>query len=266
MSNSKDERKVVRCPSEFTWDLIEALPKAYYYHINNIPFEVQSKLELQPIYYFVDNLKKSAFTYEQQEPDIYDFDGPSYLQNDWFPPPLKDFYKVDTPFDKPVVAINNKYSREWDKAPRNYLTIEDLDLIFNELKDRYTIAYIRPEGREKSYFNDENIILHFPDFEYIEKNHPEVVTSRELTRIYPELSYNILQCVVLATADNHISVAGGNAVLSSYFARKNIVVCKCDVCISRKIWSSGSYLSKLAGSEVLGLSTIETIMDEIKSW
>lgn len=266
MSNQKNEHKIVYCPSEFTWDLIEALPKAYYYHLNNIPFEVHSKIELQPVYYFVDKLKKSAFNYDHQQADIYDYEGPPYLNENWFPPPLKEFYQVDSSFEKPVIVINNKYSREWDKAPKNYLTLEDLSVIFDELKDRFSIFYIRPEGKEKSYFNDENIILHFEDFEFIEEHHPYVVTSRELAALYPELSFNILQCVILATADNHISVAGGNAVLSSYFSRKNIVICKCDVCISRKVWSTGSYLSKLSGSEIIGLSTIEDTLKEIRRW
>ena len=60
---------------EFTWDLIEALPKAYYYHVHDIPYEVYSKNELQPFYFFSDELKASNHTPAFQKREVYEFEG-----------------------------------------------------------------------------------------------------------------------------------------------------------------------------------------------
>lgn len=43
---------------EFTWDMIRALPRAYYYQSNNIPYQVKCKLGLGPTYYFSSNVEE----------------------------------------------------------------------------------------------------------------------------------------------------------------------------------------------------------------
>jgi hypothetical protein len=41
---------------EFTWDMIRALPKAYYLHSRGTPVEVHCKPGLSELYYFADKI------------------------------------------------------------------------------------------------------------------------------------------------------------------------------------------------------------------
>lgn len=257
--------KIVEEFHEFTWDMVRTLPKCYYYYINKIPFELRCKAGLSEIYYFVDNARELQRFDAVNDTISYNNEPPHYVLNEWAPPPLKQYYGDKVKFNKPTVVVQNKFSKEWFSGPYNYFSIELLEELFNILQDRYDIIYIRPTGHQKNYYEDENEILFFRDYEMIYQKFPKVYTIEQFIKKYNNYSYNALQFILEATADKHITVSGGNACISSYFGGDVIIFDSPEgKGAGRGIWKTDSWLSMLGGANIYGYNNYDNIIKRVK--
>jgi len=253
--------KLVQEFNEFTWDMVRSLPFCYYYHFNKIDYQLEHKLNLSSLYYFVKNKKEINKFNDKNPHDTYCYEGPPFIRKNWLPPPIKKDFQGVLNFQKPTLIVNNKYTKEWGRPPKNFLSIQILDYIFSQYKNKYQILYIRPlNTNSKDYYVDENEILKFNDYELIKNKHPEVITIYDVLNNHADLSFNTAQFAMHATSSKHISVSGGNACLSAYFSGDLIIYDaghKSNK--SRPIWTSNSWLSKLSGSNIIGVHSNEQL-------
>lgn len=252
--------KLVQEFNEFTWDMVRSLPLCYYYHFNKIDYQLEHKLNLSSLYYFVKNKKEVNKFNDKNPKDTYSKEDPLFTKKNWLPPPIKKDFQGVLNFKKATLIVNNKYTKEWGRPPKNFLSIKILDYIFSQYKNKYQILYIRPlNTNSKDYYVDENEILKFNDYKLIKEKHPEVITIYDILDIHTDLNFNTAQFAMHATSNKHISVSGGNACLASYFGGDLIIY---DAGIknssnSRPIWKSNSWLNKLSGSNIIGVNNNE---------
>ena len=158
-------------------------------------------------------------TYVHHSPHRFPFD-----YQHWQPPPYKKHYKNDVlVFDKPLLIIHNKYAREWEELPVNYIDIPTLLELAKMLKPHYTVVYIRPVSHARGYSEDHSDVFDFDDHASLTKAHPEVLLFQDVLKQHPEYDYNKLQLMLHANCDHFVSVLGGNAVIASYFSGTNVV-------------------------------------------
>lgn len=251
--------------NEFTWDVIRTLPRAYYYHINNIPYTLEHKPGLSSLYFFVKNKIEVDKFNPINDSSTYNFELPDFAKKEWLPPPLKEIFKGKVVTDKPIVVIQNKYALEWERGIFNFFSIDFLEKLFIYLKDKYQIVYIRPESNIDNYYFDENKILNYNDYEIIKQNHPYVLTIKQLINTYPDLDYNTLQYYVSAAADKHLTTSGGNACISSYFGGDVFIYDNpAGIVNNRGIWKTDSWLKNLGGANIFGFGDYESILNKIK--
>ncbi len=259
--------KIVEEFHEFTWDMIRSLPMCYYNYKNNIPQKLRCKPGLSDVYYFVNNIEELDRFDAFNNNISYNHAPPFYTMYEWEPPPLKEHYlnKEKLEFDKPTVVIQNKFSLEWNSGPFNYFSEEFLDTLFTLLQDNYEIIYIRPTGDDEKYYKDENEILEFGDYKLIQDKYPNIHTIDKYLNMYPNYSYNIVQCLLEATSDKHIAVSGGNACIAAYFGGDVLVYdSPLGKGAGRGIWKTGSWLSKLGGAQIYGFNKYEDILSMIE--
>lgn len=250
---------------EFTWDMIRALPRAYYYQNNNIPYQVKCKPGLKPTYYFSSNVIEINRFDPVNDSLSYNLEAPEYTKHEWSPPPLKEHFGGKINFSRPVVVIQNKYALEWLQGVYNYFPLEVLDELFVYLKEKYDIVYIRPTGKSKDYYKDENEIKEFKDYEFIKEKHPEVYTIEDFTNTYPDISYNTLQFMIEASSDKHITVSGGNACISAYFGGDVMIFDSPEgKGAGRGVWKTDSWLKLLSGANIFGFNTHKDLIKKVK--
>ena len=258
--------KVVEEFHEFTWDMIKSLPKAYYFQNINLPYQVKCKPGLKSVYYFSSDVEEVERFDAINDNVSYNLEPPYYTESQWSPPPIKDHFKNKISFNKPVVVIQNKFALEWSQGVFNYFTIEVLGELFGYLKEKYDIVYIRPTGKAKDYYTDENEIKEFEDYAFIKKEHPEVYTIEDFTRMYPDMSYNTLQFMIEASSERHITVSGGNACIASYFGGDVMIFDSPQgIGAGRGIWKTDSWLKLLSGANILGFNSYKSLIKEVKN-
>jgi len=172
----------------------------------------------------------------------------------WTPPPLKDFYKdkIKFNFTKPLLIINNKLTDEWSGRPINCFHSNELERLLQILDNKYAIGYIRALGNENGFCNDGSVMEKSNDFEIVRNNCSELVLIQDLMHDL-RINFNLAQCLMHAQSDLHISSAGGNAILASYFGGKNIMIGRGQYFNDRKVWAEDSWLKNLSGSKMLHL-------------
>ena len=139
----------------------------------------------------------------------------------WDAPPYREVYHNDVfRWDKPTLVISNKYNLEWGGAPVNFISLTELERMFELLVDDYKIVYNRPLPKNVTSDNSETYVL--GDHDLVSK-YDQIVTMQELHLEHPEFTFNELQLRVYANCRNFISVQGGNAVLASYFGGINVI-------------------------------------------
>lgn len=169
-------------------------------------------------------------------------------------------------FAKPPMIINNKFIEEWHRPPVNYIDVPVLEKLIDILQNKYTIIYIRANATESGYFNDDQPAHAFKDYDMIRATFPNVVCFNDVLG-KSNNSYNELQLMMHSICDKFISIAGGNAVISSYFGGENLIyrsaVAKSD---GRKIWHSGSHLEQLSGCKIFGYNDPDELINKANEW
>lgn len=287
---------VTEC-SEFTIDMFRGLPRAYYCSQNGIDHICKVKNNLGELYSLVSNNVVEGVTFRNMRgidhpDDMYLHEAPYWTNKYWTPPPFKQMFKDYLKFNKPTVVINNKCSVEHDyqysidiakeknydisldqvirlgdnnKASINHYSIPMLANLIELLQDKYQILYIRPVTTA-NYFLDTNTLIPFNDFEFLEKNYPNVYTIKQfLETTNLTNNFTIAQFMFEATSEHHLSIMGGNAAVSAYFGGDLIVYeweghRKND----RGVWKTGSWLNKFSGSNVIGLDNYSKVINYVK--
>jgi hypothetical protein len=209
---------IIDFQGEFGYELISAVPYAYYLHLNNKLTRTISCLDTKSLYYFSNHEER----YDKRisggvlQFPICNIHKSELDKSQWNPPPYKDKFKNNIfIYDKPICVISNKYTMEWEHDPVNFLNIETIKSIIEKLKDKYQIIYNRPEN---IVFDDIDLLF-FNDKEEIKKIDGVIL----IENIMKEHNYTIneLQMMIFANCDKFISVQGGNSILSSYFGGEN---------------------------------------------
>lgn len=291
--------KIVEEKTEFGLDIIRGLPKAYYYSKNNISHKCIIKPKLKELYKLVsDNIEETAKLNVYNPDDLYLYEGPSWSKKEWSPPPLKKLFKDYLKFDKPTIVINNKFTAEWsvkgamnvakefnldinmdqiikttntNKVSVNHYSLPMLKHLIELLSNKFKILYISPILDHKTYFVDNNVTIPFNDFDFIEKNYPQVYTIKQfLKETNLTDSFNLAQFMFEASSEKHLTVIGGNAKISSYFGGDVIIYRwegwkKGHRKGNRDIFKSGSWLKRLSGANIIGLDNYNDILKYIKN-
>ena len=269
--------KVIDIKHEWTWIFTEGLGKAYGCHINNHSYEVNTLKSSNPFFYFCKNIKydekTGAFSSSSQNNEVYknNFLPKVWWGNDWTPPPLKEHYSEISPIEskKPILIVNNKYSPEWGGRFYNYLSCDFLDKFFSAFENEFDIYYIRYEGgcwsnSGHGYYDDVPSDLDFGDYKLINQKYPKITTIFDVIDKYG-WGFNEAQCMIMSKSNHHISVAGGNAVLSSYFGG-DVFIYNHHNCPSthRGIWHNDSWLKELSGSNIIGTQNYDKLLEMCK--
>lgn len=216
---------------EFQQELCFVLPFAYWHAQNGTLKETVSSLHTKELYFFSPHHKEK---YELRDPrtNRENFSVPNMShtlrlsRSRWLPVPLKQHY-ANTVFvyDKPLLVIANKYNREWDSDPVNFLSLEILEQLFRQYSDRYQIIYNRPRAHHiigdnspAVRFNDDELLHQFPAVLSLQNEY-----AKHRQRVN---NFNHLQLMVYANCQHFISVHGGTAALASYFGGTNILYSK----------------------------------------
>jgi len=227
----KKKYKELAFSGEFAPELQFALPFAYWHYKNGTLKTTNAAKFTKEMYFFSPDHTESFDTRSNEGNYNYEMPRVLYSQDydmsKWTPVPLKDTYKNDIyVFEKPILIIANRYNMEWDGPPISFYSVEALNYIISTLKDRYTIIYNRP--RPQNITMDNSDVYDMDEFDWLEKEHPEVVLMENLFKenIGKANNFNHLQMMVYANAGKFISIHGGTATLASYFGGVNLILSK----------------------------------------
>lgn len=261
----------ISCLWEWSWVFSECLGRAYGHYLRGDDVRVETLHSSQPFFYFLDDIKCNELREDRGVPyaeKVYknNFDPNAEWGELWTPPPLRDYYKTfELDIQKPTLIVNNKYNIEWGDKPYNILDLDALSSIFDKFQSDFDIYYIRYDGNFHSGndgYYDNIDSLPFNDYKMIQEEFPKINTIYAFMEKHG-CDYNTAQCMIMSKADKHISVAGGNAVLSSYFSNDNIIFTgkNCPRNASnRGVWKDNSWLSVLSGSNIYGVMDNESLI------
>ncbi|MFA6945076.1 MAG: glycosyltransferase family 2 protein [Pedobacter sp.] len=228
---SRKKYKTISFNGEFAPELQFVLPFAYWHFKNGTLDKTQSSKFSKELYFFSPNHEE---IYEERSNEgNYNFEIPRILYSHdyniakWTQVPLKDAYRNNIyVYDKPILIIANRYNMEWDDVPVSFLSIPVLDSIIKRLRDRYTIIYNRP--RPQNITVDNSVIYDLHEFEWLEKEHPDLILMEDLFKENKANAnnFNHLQLMVYANASHFISTHGGTGALASYFGGINLILSK----------------------------------------
>jgi hypothetical protein len=223
--------KEISFDGEFTPEISFVLPFAYWHYKNGTLKKTKASKYTRELYFFspdheeVFDIRTNEGNYNFETPRIlYSHD---YDMKKWLPVPLKEMYQNDIyVYDKPTLIIANRYNMEWDGPPVSFFSLEILAFMISRLKQDYTIIYNRP--RPENITGDNSAIYDLHEFEWLQKEHPEVILMEDL---YKEnkakaRSFNHLQLMVYANASRFLSTHGGTGCLASYFGGINLICSK----------------------------------------
>ncbi len=262
---------------EFGYILWYYAPVSYHAFLEGKLVSTKSKIGTKPVFYFSKNHKEENIHHdppllakilhpEEHYTSCYEISDPKFIRKDWTPPPYKEIFKNDIyVYDKPLLTIHNKNTKEWMGHPHNYFDSNILDKMFTTLKEKFQIVYIRPPEKSEKFKlqkDKHQTSIDIGDKEILSK-HPEVIDIETLL-INTDKVYNEVQFMVLSNSDHHITPAG-DAVIPSYFGGE-VLIYNCPNCQSsnRGVWKTGSWMEKLSGAKITGFNKYENIITHIQ--
>lgn len=250
---------------EFGYELLATIPLAWSLYQRGLLNATLSGVDTAPLYWFSPDHKEIG--------GKRSFENVKKLQNagfpnmdihrkqlDWqyfSPPDFKEYYNDKSIlFDKPTVIISNRINEEWSGPAINYLTAENLNKIFEILNEKYQIVYIETtqfgvEYEDHSKFQSESECMKG-------LNLKGVITLSDLSKNYPNLSLNEIQCRLYSGCERFVSSNGGLGILASYFGGENIIFTKKCHEVNPDINSFYGWYPRLSGA------TISLARDESK--
>lgn len=210
--------------AEFGYELIAALPFAYWLHQNGELTKTVSCDDTKCLYYFSENHEETIperrwnkFEEALRKAEIPNLNihKPRLDSSRWSPPPLNEYYKNDI-FDYDYVVMN-KYNNEWYGYPQNFIPTDVLDKVFTKLSGKKVLYFhmTKDMGRDDSWPS-----LELNEWDIVKRYNIDTIQDVMKKHDY---SLNHLQCLIYANCSQFISIAGGCAILASYFGGRNII-------------------------------------------
>ena len=228
----KKKYKTTDFQGEFDQELRYVIPFAYWHYLNGTLKKTISCKNTSDFYFFSAN-HEERYPERIWQKSYENFDVPnmthsiSFSMTKWAKVPYKKYYanRIFT-YDKPILVIANKFNIEWGESPINFLSLEILDAIIYQLKDKFQIIYNRPLSSQ--IVSDNSEILDLNEHDWLKRTHPDVILMNELfvDKQSVVTSFNHLQMLVYANCEHFISVHGGTAALASCFEGTNIILSK----------------------------------------
>lgn len=260
------KQKVNSFNVEFGYELISALPYAYYLHERGLLTETISGVDTDCLYYFSPkhtinssirswnnmHLAKSIPNIRIHKP---------VLDKRFSPPPLKERYKNERfVYDKPIVCICNRINKEWNKDAINFFDAECLKKLFTLLSKDYHVVYFNIRGKKQYY--DGPVPIDINDYELAREMGIE--TIHELHENNPDLSFNELQLMVMANSERFITMNGGYAILAAYMGGTNIIYSKQCNELKPEVNSFYSWYNRLGKSRTIHISTYDDLYKKVE--
>lgn len=214
---------------EFGYELQLVIPYAYYLYKNNLLKKTTSCLLTKELYYFSKNHEEKYKNRRYNLPNVPNntIHVKELNYDKYLPPPYKSIYANSYfVFEKPLCIIHNKYNKEWNGKPINFINKETLNEIFKLLHNKYTIIYIR--AKCSHIVGDNSEIYDLKEYDLCDLyNIIDGNTLYEKTKEkYCINNFNHFQLLIHANCENFISVQGGSAIFASYFGGTNIIYAK----------------------------------------
>ncbi|MHA4895120.1 hypothetical protein ACXZ1K_10225 [Pedobacter sp. PWIIR3] len=260
----KKPYKQIAFNGEFTPDLTFVLPFAYWHYHNGTLLTTDGAKYTKELYYFSPHHLESFETRTTE--GNYNFETPrilysqNYNMRKWKQVPLKEMYKNGIYlYEKEILIIANRYNMEWDGPPISFLGVDFLEVLFNKYKEKYQIIYNRP--RPQNITNDNSDIYDLDEYDWIEKEFPEVILMENLWKENKgkARNFNHLQMMVYANASNFISTHGGTGALASYFGGTNVLLSKAGG--EHHFGCYHKLYPKLSGATIYHAKTYEEVLE-----
>jgi hypothetical protein len=257
---------------EFGYELIGAVPYAYYLYKNNVLEKTISAKLSEPLYYFSPNheINPVQRSWENTVKYMY-YSGipnaqihkPALDLSQFIPPPYKKHFANDIyKWKKPTICICNRYNYEWGKPPINYFSLEIIEKMFLLLKDKYQIVYVGVDILDE--MQDTAHSLYLGDIELCKK-YNDVILFQNLLK-ESNLTWNELQLQVYANCDKFITMNGGYSILASYFGGMNIIYSKEGANETKpEINSFLNWYHVFGNSKIIVTRTYDELINKIKT-
>src|SRR5574343_72624 len=218
---------IVRSHSpEFGYELLSALPYAYFLSsIGKLKGTVSAK-GTAPLYFFFSNHKEEPRqrawinNREMIEENIPNFDIHHSEINTHqlkFADYRKQYANDEFKWNKPTLCICNRYNKEWDVGPVNYFDENILDELFQMLKKEYHIIYFAVKLPDALQDNNRNWSMN--DIAVFKKH--KVQVFQDLVKDSDKWNETMLK--VFANCYHYITMNGGYSIMASYFKGTNII-------------------------------------------
>ena len=292
---------VINLNPEFGYELVCAMPYAYWLKQQGEHVEVITSKGMKPYYWFCDKVEEK---YERRSIDnktngvqnlpntwihhntraIFKKDHSQLSKEDqarangwldyskWIAPPVQQkYFNSSTKTPDNFIVISNRYNLEHGRNPIGFFDIEFLYNVFNFFKEKgYNVIYKRPNNTE--FATDPNEILN----NNIEANVEGIgiINDYELTKYFDNVflmqdvikeipgTYNESQLKLFSKAEGFISMGGGSSILCSYFNKPVIIYVNTSGDIRPGYFDKNSYFRKLSKNKIYPV--IDTLDDIIK--
>lgn len=258
---------------EFGYELISALPYAYWLYEHGLLGGTKSGKGSAPFYWFSPDHKeyeKSRSWYYEDTVAVnkMDQDGipNAFIHRDkldldmWSPPPLKERFRQTTRFKirDPLYVVYNRYNNEWPATinkPINYFSLEILGDIFDILRGRFEVIYVNVHGQKDLYDNAPPLDL--GDYEFCKK-YDHVTHIADLLTCGQ--TFNQVQLGIFAHCERFLTMNGGGSILASYFGGRNLIYTK--YCRELQCGDFG-YYHLLGGSDICVVNSYDDILNNL---
>ena len=219
---------------EFGYELIAVLPYAYYLSQHGLLASTCSGYDTKALYFFNPEHREVSGKRSWENVRLLQNSGFPNAKihqakldcSQFLPPPFKEYYQnLAITFAKPTLVVCNRYNREWNGEPVNFISSDGLAKLFSLLCDKYQIVYIDTEYFTGNY-SDHVDFLESSCRQVVAEYSDRILTFLDLQANYPDLSLNELQCRLYAGCERFISSNGGLGIFCSYFGGANIIFSK----------------------------------------
>lgn len=216
---------------EFGYEMVLAVPYAYWLHETGNLRSTTSCIDTKPLYFFSDNHTEYFQKRSDCLGDHTHIPGCSFYNlhtrypnfSKWKFPDYNSHFKNDIfVYNKPLMIVSNKRYSNGSTQRHGSFTDNQLRLIFDTFNNDYRIIY----NRAKS--NKITVDVQIPndtdsDFELL-KDYNNIIDINVLHDSYrDQYTFNELQFMLHANCDTFISVQGGSSILSSAFGGRNLI-------------------------------------------